>query len=345
MLKDALQKLAAGHALTREEARASVDAMLAPDASPALQAAWLVALRMKGETADEIAGVVDALRARAERIVIRDAGAVDTCGTGGDGAATLNISTAAAFVVAGAGVTVAKHGNRAVSSKSGSADVLAALGVGLDAAPEQVRRAIDEERIGFLFAQRHHPAMRHVAPVRRELGLRTVFNLAGPLSNPAGVRRQLVGVYDDRLVEMLARTLGMLGAERAWVVHGAGGLDELSLAGGTRVGEWRDGALHSFVVTPDSAGLSQAPVEALAGGDAAHNAQLLRRVLEGEPGPRRDAVVLNAAAALVVAGRARHLREGAELAAHAIDSGAANGRLEALVAATKAPEGSGGSVK
>jgi anthranilate phosphoribosyltransferase len=309
-LRDAVHALSAGRSIGREGARASVEALLSPEASPALAAAWLVALRMKGETSDELAGVVDALRGRSEKVTIADAEAIDTCGTGGDGASTFNISTAVAFVVAGAGVTVAKHGNRAV------------------------RQAIDEERIGFLFAQRHHPAMRHVGPVRRELGLRTVFNLAGPLSNPAGVTRQLVGVYDAALVEVMARALAELGARSAWVVHGEGGLDELSLAGGTQVAALRDGEVHSFTVSPEDAGVARAPVEAIGGGDPAENAKLLRSMLEGERGPRRDAVVLNTAAALVVAGRAGDLREGAAEAARSLDSGAALGRLEALVKAT-----------
>lgn len=334
MLKEALQTLVAGGSLTRAQARASVEAMLQPEVPPAVVAGWLVALRMKGESVDEIAGVVEALRARAESVDIADPEAVDTCGTGGDGASTFNISTAAAFVVAGAGVTVAKHGNRAVSSKSGSADVLAALGVNLDAPVERIRQAIDREGIGFLFAQRHHAAMRFVGPVRRELGVRTVFNVAGPLSNPAGVKRQLVGVYDPSLLETLARTLGTLGGRRAWVVHG-GGLDEISLAGETLVASLEeDGSVRRFTVTPEEAGLARASIESLSGGDAQDNARLIRALLEGEKGPRRDAVLLNSGAALVVAGRAADLREGAALAAESIDGGAALGRLEALVRVT-----------
>jgi anthranilate phosphoribosyltransferase len=318
---------------------ASMEALLRPDGSPALAAAWLVALRMKGETPVEIAAAAEALRSRAERVQIRDLDAIDTCGTGGDGADTFNISTVAAFVVAGAGVTVAKHGNRAVSSRSGSADVLDALGVDLDAPVGRVQASIDEERIGFLFAQRHHPAMKHVGPVRRELGVRTVFNLAGPLSNPAGVRRQLVGVYSAELTESLAQTLQLLGAHKAWVVHGADGLDELSLSTTTRVSELRDGEVRTFTVTPKDAGLERAMVVTLKGGDARENAAIALSILRGEAGPRRDAVLLNAAAALVVADRAENLREGAVLAARAIDSGAALGRLEALLQATGRREG------
>lgn len=334
MLKDALQKLAAREALTRAEMHACVDALLRPDASPALASAWLIALRMKGETPAEIAAVAEALRSRAETISLVDVDAIDTCGTGGDGASTFNVSTTAAFVAAGAGATVAKHGNRAVSSASGSADVLDSLGVNLDAPAELVQGTIDKERIGFLFAQRHHPAMRWVAPVRKELGLRTLFNLAGPLSNPAGVKRQLVGVYAPELVRVMAETLALLGAKRAWVVHGKDGLDELSLAGETLVSELReDGSVRSFTVTPEDAGLTRAPIAALKGGTAADNAGILRAILSGEPGPRRDAVLLNAGAALVIAGRAGDLREGTALAARSIDSGAALSRLNALLAA------------
>jgi anthranilate phosphoribosyltransferase len=336
MLRQALHKLSARQSLTREEMHASMDALLRPEASPALASAWLIALRMKGETATEIAAAAEALRQRAETVSIEDGEAVDTCGTGGDGASTFNISTAAAFVVAGAGVTVAKHGNRAVSSLSGSADVLTALGVDIEAPIAQVRRAIDQERIGFLFAQRHHPAMRHVAPVRRELGLRTLFNLAGPLSNPAGVRRQLIGVYDAAVIEPVAEALTLLGAKRAWVVHGAGGLDEISLSGETKVAEVRErGGVRMFTVTPEQAGLTRAMVSTLRGGSSAENARILRSVLEGEISPRRDAVLLNAAGALVVADRAEDLREGADIAARAIDSGAALARLEALVRVTR----------
>ena len=336
MLKEAIHKLAAKESLTREEMHASLDALLRPDASPALAAAWLLGLRMKGETPDEIAAAVDALRSRAEIVRVADPDALDTCGTGGDGASTFNISTTAAFVVAGAGATVAKHGNRAISSLSGSADVLGALGVNLEATIEQLQNVIDRERIGFLFAQRHHPAMRHLGPVRRELGLRTILNLIGPLSNPANVRRQLMGIYDGRLVETVAKTLALLGAKHAWVVHGSGGLDEISLAGETSVAEVRDGRIRMFTVTPEDAGLPRADLAALRGGDALENARILSSILRDEAGPRRDAVVLNAAAALVVAGKAGDLREGAALAAEAIQSGAALSRLEALVAAMPA---------
>lgn len=335
MLLEVLHKLVNRGDLTRDEARRSVDAMLEDGVSQALVAAWLTALRMKGETVDELAGVVDELRSRALRVTIADANAVDTCGTGGDGASTFNISTTAAFVVAGAGVTVAKHGNRAVSSRSGSADVLIALGIDLDAPIERIVEGIDKERIGFLFAPRHHPAMRFVAPVRRELGMRTVFNLAGPLSNPAGVRRQVVGVYSPDLVETMARTLGALGAKHVWVVHGAGNVDEFSLEGDTLVCEWtEDKGLRRFSVSPDHVGLARASTQALAGGDARHNAGLARQIFGGAKGPMRDATVFNAAAALVVAGAAEDLREGVSLAEKSLDSGAAADRLQALVRVT-----------
>lgn len=337
MLAEALHRLVARNDLTREEARSALDAMLDENASQTLAAAWLIALRMKGETVDELAGVVDAMRARALTVKVADADAIDTCGTGGDGASTFNISTTAAFVVAGAGVTVAKHGNRAVSSKSGSADVLAALGVELEASIDCMVKAIDEERIGFLFAQRHHPSMRFVGPVRRALGLRTVFNLAGPLSNPAGVARQVVGVYAPELAEIMARTLGALGARHVWAVHGAGGLDELSLSGESLVFEWTEkNGLRRFTVTPEDVGLKGAPIEALTGGDAQINAGLAREILSGSKGPKRDATLLNAAAALVVGGKAADLREGVALAAKSIDSGAASERVEALVRRTRA---------
>jgi anthranilate phosphoribosyltransferase len=266
---------------------------------------------------------------------------VDTCGTGGDGAGTFNISTLAALVVAGAGVPVAKHGNRSVSSRCGSADLLAALGIGLEAAPPVLERVLREAGIAFLFAPLLHGAMKHAAAVRRELGVRTVFNLLGPLTNPAGARHQLLGVYDPARVETLAEVLRELGSERAMVVHGDG-LDEIALSGETRVAELRDGAVRVYTVGPEDAGLARCRRRDLLGGDAAHNAGIARRLLQGEPGPRRDAVVLNAAAALVVAGRAADLRDGAAQAARAIDGGAALAALERLRAACPAPAAEAG---
>jgi anthranilate phosphoribosyltransferase len=291
-------------------------------------------MRLRGETIGEITACARALR-RAAMKLDHDQEVIDVCGTGGDGAHTLNISTATAFVVAGGGVKVAKHGNRAASSRSGSSDVLAALGVNLDASPDQQRRALDEAGVCVLFAPAHHGAMRHVSPIREELGFRTVFNLLGPLSNPAGARRQLLGVFDGRWVDPLARVLGALGATRAWVVHGDG-LDEMTTAGATQVAEWREGGVRLFKITPDAVGLPKASLSDIVGGDPAFNAQAIRHLLAGKTGAYRDIVLLNAAAALLVAERVETLREGADLAGQAIDDGLAKATLDALVAASNA---------
>jgi len=334
MLRAALHKAVAGEHLTREESGQALEAMLSGEASLAQMAALLTALRIKGETSDEIVGAALALRRRALAVPVADAlraNLVDTCGTGGDGAHTFNISTAAAFVAAAGGATVAKHGNRAVSSKCGSADVLSALGVELSLSAPSVSVCIEQCGIGFLFAPGHHAAMRHVAPVRKELGLRTLFNLLGPLANPAGARRQLVGVYSSALVPVIARALAELGCERAFVVHGEGGLDEISTEGPTRVAEVRAGAVREFHIAPEQLGLLRAPLSELAGGDAEENAQLLRAVLAGERSARRSAVLLNAGAALAAAGIAEEIAEGVARAAEAIDSGAAAERLARLV--------------
>lgn len=331
-LKPVLARLADGQALSEGEAEAAVDILMAGEATPAQIAGFLMALRVRGETVGEITGAARAMRARMSRVTAPD-GAIDVCGTGGDAAGTLNISTAVAFVVAGAGVAVAKHGNRAVSSRSGAADVLAALGVNLDAPFPLLEEAMAGARVAFLLAPRHHAAMRHVAGARVELGTRTIFNLLGPLSNPAGVKRQLLGVFSARWVRPLAETLGRLGAERAWVVHGSDGLDELTVTGPSQVAAWEDGRLHEFTVTPQEAGLALGSPAALKGGDAAENAQALRAVLAGGGiGAYRDAVLLNAAAALVIAGRAAELREGAAIAARSIDTGAALAALDGLIA-------------
>jgi len=322
MLRAALHKAVAGEHLTREESGQALEAMLSGEASLAQMAALLTALRIKGETSDEIVGAALALRRRALAVPVADAlraNLVDTCGTGGDGAHTFNIST------------VAKHGNRAVSSKCGSADVLSALGVELSLSAPSVSVCIEQCGIGFLFAPGHHAAMRHVAPVRKELGLRTLFNLLGPLANPAGARRQLVGVYSSALVPVIARALAELGCERAFVVHGEGGLDEISTEGPTRVAEVRAGAVREFHIAPEQLGLLRAPLSELAGGDAEENAQLLRAVLAGERSARRSAVLLNAGAALAAAGIAEEIAEGVARAAEAIDSGAAAERLARLV--------------
>jgi anthranilate phosphoribosyltransferase len=338
-LREALHLAVDGKALTRAQAAAAVDAILSGTAPAGQVAALLIALRMKGETAEEIAGAAEALRAKANAVHVSLDRLVDTCGTGGDGAQTFNISTCAAFVAAACGARVAKHGNRAVSSKCGSADVLAALGVELELSPQGVAGCIDGCGIGFLFAPRHHAAMRHVAPIRQELGLRTIFNLLGPLSNPAGARRQLVGVYAARLVPLLARTLAELGAERALVVHGEGGLDEISPAGPTVAAMVEGGEVRALEITPEQLGLKRTPIDGLRGGDAAENARLVRGVLEGEPGVRRDAVVLNAAGALWAAGVVDDLADGARRAAQALDSGAALARLERFVAVSREQKG------
>ncbi|HJU18318.1 MAG TPA: anthranilate phosphoribosyltransferase, partial [Stellaceae bacterium] len=304
-LRPLLAKVAAGRALSEAEAEAAFDAIMSGDATPSQMGGLLMALRVRGESVDEIAGAARIMRAKAVPI---DAppGTVDTCGTGGDGSGSFNISTAAALVVAGCGVPVAKHGNRALSSRSGSADVLTALGVDIDADLAIVRRCLWEIGIGFLMAPRHHSATRHVAPTRVELGTRTIFNLLGPLSNPANARRQLVGVFAPEWVRPIAEVLGRLGAERAWVVHGAG-IDELTTAGRTTVAALADGRVESFEIDAAEHGLPPARVEDLKGGDPAHNAQLMRDLLEGTPGPLRDVVLLNSAAALLVAGRAAGL--------------------------------------
>ena len=333
LLKSLLAKVATGVCLSVDESEQAFSVLMAGDATPAQIGGLLMALRVRGETVDEITGAVRVMRARALR-VSAPAAAIDIVGTGGDGAGTFNISTGAALVVAGCGVPVAKHGNRALSSKCGAADVLAALGVDLDAELPLVERAIAEAGIGFLMAPRHHSAMRHVAGPRAELGLRTIFNLLGPLSNPAGVLRQFTGAYSRDWIEPMALALGNLGSERAWVVHGCDGLDELTTTGPSFVAEWHDGAVHRFEVTPADAGVPTASAADLKGGDAATNAAAMQAMLGGEHGPFRDAVVYNAAAALIVAGRAASLREGAAMAAAAIDGGRARAALRRLVEIT-----------
>jgi len=332
-LKSHIAKIASGKSLERAEAESAFDVIMSGSATPAQIGGFLMALRVRGETVDEIAGAVATMRSKMLP-VDAPADAIDIVGTGGDGAHTYNISTASAFVVAGAGVPVAKHGNRAVSSKSGAADVLAALGVNVDIAPEAIGRAIREAGIGFMFAPMHHSAMKHVGPARVELGTRTIFNLLGPLSNPGGVKRQLVGVYSEEWVEPVAQVLAALGSESAWVVHGAGGVDEITTAGATKVASLKNGKVETFTVEPGSVGLPVSPVEAIRGGDAEHNAAALRALLEGELGAYRDTVLMNAGAALIVAGRAASLAEGVALAAASIDEGRAHERLDRLVAIT-----------
>jgi anthranilate phosphoribosyltransferase len=329
-LSGAIAKVASGASLTEAEAAQAFELMMSGAASPAQIGALLMGMRVRGETIEEIAGAARAMRSRVVRVRAPE-GAIDTCGTGGDRAGTYNISTAAAFVVAGAGVPVAKHGNRSISSRSGSADVLAALGVAIDASPETIERCIEQCGLGFMFAPSHHAAMRHVAKVRSDLGTRTIFNLLGPLANPAGTKYQVVGVFGPEWVEPIARVLGLLGVERAWVVHGSDGLDELTITGISHVAVLDAGSISTFRISPRNAGLPEGRLQDLAGGEAEENAAHIRAVLGGLQGPFRNIVLLNAAAALLVAGKAESLREGVALAAESIDSGKARGVLDALV--------------
>jgi anthranilate phosphoribosyltransferase len=337
-VQQALARLLDGHELSREEARAVMNDVMEGEATPAQIGGFLVALRLKGETADEIAGCAEAMREHVLAVRPTRDDLVDTAGTGGDGASTINISTAAALVAAAAGAGVAKHGNRAVSSASGSADVLEALGFRLELPPERIERSIDELGFGFLFAPTHHPAMRHAAPVRRELAARTVFNVLGPLTNPAGARAQVVGVYAPALVRTIADVLAQLGAHRAFVVHGAGGIDELSPAGPNLVCEVVDGGVREREIDPLELGVPRCEPDELRGGSPEQNAAAIRAVFEGENGGRRSAVLLNAAGAIAAAGHARDLREGLGLAKVALDSGAAATRLEELIRFSQAAE-------
>ena len=332
MIQQALAKLLDGHDLSREEAREVMGSIMTGEATSAQIAGFLIALRAKGETADEIAGCAEAMREHVLPVRPQREDLVDTAGTGGDGAKTINISTAAALVAAAAGAGVAKHGNRAVSSASGSADVLEALGFNLELPSEHIARSIDELGFGFLFAPTHHPAMRHAAPVRRELAARTVFNVLGPLTNPAGARAQVVGVYAPELVRTIAEVLAQLGARRAFVVHGAGGIDELSPTGPNFVCEVVDGSVRTRNIDPLEFGLERCDLSELRGGSPAENAAAIRSVFAGENGGRRSAILLNAAGAIAAGGHAEDLREGLELAREAVDSGAAAARLDELVA-------------
>jgi anthranilate synthase/phosphoribosyltransferase len=334
-IKTAISKVMEGDSLTIEEAEEVMSQIMSGEATPAQIGGYLMALRMKGETVDEITGSARAMRRAAVRVktVTPPAELVDVVGTGGDGSGTFNISTTAAFVVAGAGQKVAKHGNRAASSKSGSADVLGALGVNLELTPEQVTRAIDEVGIGFLFAVKHHPAMKHAIGPRREMGVRTIFNILGPLTNPAGAMSQVTGVYDGDMTETLARVLGELGSQGAFVFHGHGGLDELTTTGPNKVSRLQEGLVTTEILDPADLGFARARPEELLGGTPEENAEITRAILSGEPdGARRDVVVLNAAAALVASGKARDFPEGIQLASESIDSGAALTVLDRLVA-------------
>jgi anthranilate phosphoribosyltransferase len=330
--KPLLAKLADGQTLSEDDAEVFFSACLRGEPTPAQVAAAVTAMRLRGETVGEIAACARAMRRAAVKLD-HPYDVIDVCGTGGDGLHTLNISTAVGFVAAGGGLKVAKHGNRAITSKSGTADVLTALGVNIDASREQQLKALGESGICFLFAQAHHGAMKHVSPIRQQLGFRTIFNLLGPLTNPAGARRQVVGVPAPRFVEPIARALGALGAERAWSVHGSG-LDELTTTGPTEVAEWRNGAVRLFTITPEALGLPRASLADITGGEPAFNAAALTRLLDGETGPYRDIVLLNAAAAFLVADTVETLSEGIEAATASIDSGGAKTALAGLVAAT-----------
>lgn len=329
-LKTHLQKIATGAPLSRSEAEDAFNIIMSGEATPSQIGALLMGLRIRGETVDEIAGAVSVMRAKMLK-VDAPANAIDIVGTGGDSSGSYNVSTASAIVVAGLGIPVAKHGNRALTSKSGAADTLAALGVKLELGPDAIARCIAEAGIGFMFAPAHHSAMRHVGPTRVELGTRTIFNLLGPLSNPAGVKRQLLGVFSPDWVEPLAHVLKGLGTEAAWVVHGDG-LDEMTLTGKTVVAELRDGNVRTFEVSPEDAGLAPVEASALKGGDAEHNAAALRALLDGTKGAYRDITLLNAGAGLVVAGKADSLKKGAAMAASSIDSGSAKATLGKLIA-------------
>jgi anthranilate phosphoribosyltransferase len=336
VIQQAIAQLLDGRDLDPGEARAAMDEIMSGEATPSQTAGFLVALRAKGETADEIAGCAEAMREHVVPVTPARDDLVDTAGTGGDGARTLNISTAAALVAAAAGAAVAKHGNRAVSSASGSADVLEALGFELELEPERIAQSIDELGFGFIFAPAHHPGFRHAAPVRRELGVRTVFNVLGPLTNPAGARAQVLGVYSAELAPVIAEVLHRLGTRRAFVVHGAGGIDELSPAGPNLVYEVDSGLVRERMIDPLELGVARCAPADLGGGTPEENAAAVRRVLDGEPGPHRDAVLLNAAGAIAAAGHAVDLAEGLAIAAEAVDAGAAAERLDRLVAFSRA---------
>jgi anthranilate phosphoribosyltransferase len=335
-LKGLLAKVASGTALSRDEASNAFDRMMSGEATPSQMGGLLMALRVRGETVDELTGAVTAMRAKMIRVEAPP-NAIDIVGTGGDASGSFNISTCAALIVAGTGVPVAKHGNRALSSKSGAADVLGALGVKIDLTPEQIGECIREAGIGFMFAPAHHPATKNVAPTRVELGTRTIFNLLGPLSNPASVRRQMIGVFSRQWIEPMAQVLNNLGSETVWVAHGSDGLDEITTSGPTHVAALENGKVRTFEINPEDAGLHRAKPEQLRGGDADTNAAALMSVLKGNKGPYRDIAVLNAAAALVVAGRAKDLKGGATMAAKSLDSGEAEGRLDRLIAVSNAP--------
>lgn len=331
MIKEAISRIVSGSDLTLTEARDVMREIMHGQATPSQIGAFLTALRMKGETVDEIAGCAQAMRESAIAVKPKRTQLVDTCGTGGDGKGTFNISTTVAFVAAGAGLAVAKHGNRSVSSKCGSADLLQALGVNLELTPEQVAQCIDEVGIGFLFAPKLHPAMKYGLGPRQEIGLRTIFNILGPLSNPANAKRQLLGVYDSDLTELMAEVLRTLGAEHAFVVHGADGLDELSTTGQNKISRLHNNRIETYHLDPEELGLPRAKLGDLAGGTAEDNVAITKTLLKGERGSKRDVVLLNAAAVFIVGGRAKDFREGLKLATEAIDGGKALQKVNELV--------------
>lgn len=339
MIKNALAKLADRADLSEKEAEEVMGEIMEGAATPAQIAAYLMGLRQKGETVDEIAGSARAMRARATKIRVGSPIVVDTCGTGGDGAHTFNISTTAAFVAAGAGLTVAKHGNRSISSKSGSADVLSALGVKIDLSPDRVADCVNEIGIGFLFAPLFHGAMKHCAGPRQEMGIRTLLNVLGPLTNPAGATHQVLGVYDAKLTEVLAKVLLQLGAQHCFVLHGMDGLDELTLCDRTKVSEGKGGVVSNYFVAPEEFALPRVPKRELVGGGPEDNARITRDILQGKKGPQRDIVVLNAAAAIVAGQQARTLKDGVQVAQQSLDSGAAAEKLDRLVAFTQKAAG------
>ena len=328
--KGLIAKVASGALLSREESALAFDRMMSGEATPSQMGGLLMGMRVRGETVDEITGAASTMRAKMTKVAAPPE-AIDVVGTGGDGSGSYNVSTCAALIVAGAGVPVAKHGNRALSSKSGAADVLGALGVKIDLRPDEITRCIYEAGIGFMFAPAHHPATKNVAATRVELATRTIFNLLGPLSNPAGVRRQMTGVFSRQWIEPVAQVLKALGSEAAWVAHGSDGLDEITTSGPTHIAALEKGAVRTFEINPEDIGIEKAKPEMLRGGDAESNAAALKGVLKGNNGPYRDIAVLNAAAALVVAGKAKDIKEGAAIAVKSIDSGEAAGRLERLI--------------
>lgn len=332
-IKDYIQLITEGKTLTRQQAAEAFEILMSGEAEPAQIGGFLMALRMRGETVDELTGATEVMRSKVLGVKA-PAGSVDTCGTGGDACGTHNISTCSAFVVAGAGIPVAKHGNKSISSKSGSANVLLALGVNLDVTVRVVERSIERAGIGFMFAPSHHSAMKYVGPSRVSLGVRTIFNLLGPLSNPAGTKRQVIGIYDGAWLVPIAETMRNLGSEKLWVVHGADGLDELTTTGITQVAELDNGVIRTFEVSPTDVGLPLTTLDKLKGGDSIENAMAIKKVLAGEVGPFRDIVLLNAAAAILVSGKVDDLRSGVELAAQSIDQGKALKALEILISVT-----------